>query len=214
MKLYSHYRSSAAYRVRIALNLKGMDAEIEPIDLGKREHRAPDFLEVNPQGLLPALDTGHGVLTQSSAILEWLEETHPEPPLLPEDAWARAQVRAMAAIVGADIHPIQNRRVLSYLKHEFDASQEDIFQWARTWISAGFDALERLVKDAPGKFCFGDSPTLADIYLMPQIYNARQYDLKMDPFPALLGVEEACSKMKAFALAHPKDQPDAPKPGG
>jgi len=210
LKLYSHYRSSAAYRVRIALNLKGVTAEIIPIDLGKREHHAPKFLEVNPQGLLPALDTGHGVLTQSSAILEWLEETRKEPPLLPEDAWARAQVRAMCAIVGSDIHPVQNRRVLSYLKHEFDADQDAIFKWARTWITAGFDALERLVDQAPGKYAFGDTPTLADIYLMPQVYNARQYGVDVDKFPNIAKVEQACASIDAFAIAHPRKQPDAP----
>lgn len=210
MRLYSHYRSSASYRVRIALNLKGIAYEIVPVDLGKREQRTAEYLAVNPQGLVPALDTGDGIITQSSSILEWLEETHPEPPLLPRDPAERARVRSMAALVGSDVHPLQNRRVLSYLKHEFKIDQEPLYAWARHWMAAGFDTLERVIGQTPGCYSYGAAPTLADVYLAPQLYNARMYGLDLAPYPNILSVERECAKLEAFAAAHPDRQPDAP----
>lgn len=213
MRLYSHYRSSASYRVRIALNLKGVEAEIVAVDLAKREQRAPDYLAVNPQGRVPALDTGNGVITQSSAILEWLEETHRQPPLLPADAMDRARIRAMAAVIGADTHPLQNRSVLSVLKHEYKADQEAVYGWARTWIGAGLATVETLIEPARGRFAYGATPTLADIFIVPQLYNARMYGLDLAPFPKILSVEAQCKEIWSFQAAHPDRQPDAPKDG-
>lgn len=210
MKLYSHYRSSASYRVRIALNLKGVEAEIVPIDLAKREQQAESYLAVNPQGLVPALDTGDGIITQSFAILEWLEETYPTPPLLPPDPMARAHVRAMAAAVGADIHPLQSRRVLSHLKRDYRVPQEELFAWPAYWIGLGLEPVERLIERHGGRFAFGETPTFADIHLIPQLYNARAYDADLSPFPRILAVEQACADYWAFQAAHPDCQPDAP----
>ena len=212
MRLYSYYRSSASYRVRIALNLKGVEAEIVPIDLAKRDQLTPEYLSVNPQGLVPALDTGAGLLTQSTAILEWLEETHQNPPLLPSDPMTRARVRAMAGLVGADIHPLQSRRVLSHLKHDYKVEQEGVYAWARHWTRLGLEALETLVARDGGRFAFGETPTLADVFLVPQLYNARVYGLDLAPFPRLLDVERECGIIWSFAAAHPDGQPDAPKP--
>ncbi len=212
MRLYSHYRSSASYRVRIALNLKGLEFETVPLDLGKREQKAPDYLALNPQGLVPALETGAGLITQSGAILEWLEETHPAPPLLPPEPMDRAHVRAMAALVGSDVHPLQNRRVLSHLKHEYHVPQEELFTWPRHWTAQGLAALEQLIGRHGGRFAFGAAPSFADIYLVPQLYNARLYGLDLAPFPRILAVERECNVLWAFQAAHPDAQPDAPKP--
>lgn len=210
MRLYSHYRSSASYRVRIALNLKGIAYDIVPVDLAKREQRAPNYLALNPQGLVPALDTGDGVITQSFAILEWLEETCPDPPLLPPDPMDRARVRAAAAAVGADIHPLQSRRVLSHLKHQYKAEQEAVYAWARHWIGLGLQAVETMIDPERGRFACGPTPTMADIFLVPQLYNARAYGQDLTLYPKILEVERQCAEIWSFADAHPDNQPDAP----
>lgn len=209
MKLYSYWRSSAAYRVRIALNLKGLDYEIAGIDLRTGDQSGPDYKALNPQGLVPALDTGEDLLIQSSAIMEWLEETHPAPALLPGDPAGRATVRAMAAIVTCDIHPLNNLRVLNSLKAEFGADQAQVDAWIARWIASGFDALEALIVRHGGRFAYGDSPTLADCCLVPQVYNARRFHIDLAPWPLIAAIDEACAKLPAFVRAHPHNQPDA-----
>jgi maleylacetoacetate isomerase len=212
MKLYGYFRSSAAYRVRIAMNLKGLSAEDSSVHLQKAEQRANDYLAVNPQGLVPALvtDDGH-VLTQSLAIVEWLDETHAEPPLLPGDALGRARVRALAQMIACDIHPLDNLRVLNYLLHTLGVSDEQKNGWYRYWIDLGFEALEtRLARDAEtGRFCHGDAPTLADICLVPQVSNARRFKMDLTPYPTIVRIDAACQALPAFAAAAPDRQPDA-----
>ncbi|MGA9853293.1 MAG: maleylacetoacetate isomerase [Gammaproteobacteria bacterium] len=213
MELYTYFRSSAAYRVRIALNLKGIKAEYRYVHLvkdGGQQHK-PEYLRVNPQGLVPALaDNGH-VLTQSLAIIEYLEETHPQPPLLPKDALGRARVRALAQVVACDIHPVNNQRILKYLEKEFSADEMARNQWYRHWIIEGFSALEKLLSGNPatGKFCHGDQPTIADICLVPQVFNARRFAVDLAPFPTLKRIDEHCLALKTFVDAAPEKQPDA-----
>lgn len=210
MKLYTYFRSSAAYRVRIALGLKGISYEPVFVHLvkGGGEQHGADYARLNPMQLVPTLVTDDGaVLTQSPAILEWLEETHPAPALLPADPLARAHVRAFAAIITCDIHPINNLRVLQYLKRNMGQSQEAIDTWYRHWIGAAFPALETMAGDGP--FCFGASPTLADVCLVPQLHNARRYGMALDAFPRLLRAEAACAALPAFQAAAPGAQPDA-----
>ena len=211
MKLYGYWRSSAAYRVRIALGLKGLEVEHEFVHLRKGEQRAPDFLKLNPQGLVPALIEGEQVLTQSLAIIEYLEETHPTPPLLPKSAAARARVRALAYAIACDIHPIDNLRVLVYLKREMKQEQAAIDDWYRHWIRVGFEGLEAsLAGDAAtGKFCHGDSPGLADICLVPQIANAQRLDTDLAPYPTIMRIHAACQALPAFQKAAPEKQGDA-----
>ncbi|GGD02724.1 maleylacetoacetate isomerase [Aquisalinus flavus] len=212
MKLYSYWRSGTSYRTRIALELKGIDYEIETVDLRAGAHNGPAYLEHNRQGLVPTLVLDDGTnICQSPAIIEYLEEYKPEPsllPVLPED---RATVRAMAAIIGCDTHPLGNLRVLKYLKDEFDQDQAGINKWAGTWMKAAFDSLEKIVvsNDHEGEFCFGETPTIADCYLIPQIYSAARFDVDLSPYPALLKVHAACEKLEAFQRAHPDNQPDA-----
>jgi maleylpyruvate isomerase len=212
MKLYDYFRSSAAYRVRIALNLKGLDPERAFVHLRKQAQRAPDYLEVNPQGLIPTLltDDGHA-LTQSLAIIEYLDETHPQPPLLPADSGARARVRSLALAVACDIHPLNNLRVLLYLKNTLGLSDDQKNGWYRYWIDVGLEALElRLAREAEtGRFCHGDMPTLADIFLVPQVANARRMRIEVTPYPTLTRIEAACLELPAFAAAAPELQPDA-----
>lgn len=210
--LQGYFRSSAAWRVRIALNLKGLGFATVARHLRKREQAAPDYVAKNPQGLVPALEVpGQGVLTQSLAIIEWLEETKPLPPLLPADPWGRARVRSLAQIVACDIHPIQNLRVLAYLKHELGQEQPAIDAFARHWIEAGLEALEaRLAREAEtGRFCHGDAPGVADLCLVPQLGNARRFGVELSPYPTVLRIEAACAALPAFQDAAPERQPDA-----
>ncbi len=211
MKLYNFFRSGTSHRLRIALNLKGVSAEYIAVDLRTEEHLKEAFKSLNPQGLVPALVHDDQVLIQSPAIIEWLEERYPTPALLPQDADQRAHVRALAAMVGCDIHPLNNRRVLEYLRHQFKADEAAINTWCANWISAGFDALEALLKaDIPrGRFCFGDSPTLADVYLVPQVESARRFKVDMTQWPLIAGVDAACMELEAFQKAAPMQQPDA-----
>jgi len=213
MKLYTFFRSSASYRVRIALNLKGLNYEQVPIHLrrGGGEQFSASYREINPQALLPALDDGGPILTQSLAIIEYLEERHPKPPLLPADPAERALVRGMALIVACEIHPIQNLRVLVHLKNHLKQSDDDLNLWARHWIDLGLSALEQTVVSSPkqGTFCFGDAPTLADICLVPQLANARRFGCDLSVYPALLRAEAACLAIPAFINAAPEKQPDA-----
>ena len=211
MKLYNFWRSGTSHRTRIALNLKGLTTEYVAVHLGKEEHLKDAFKTVNPQQLVPALDTGSDVLIQSPAILEWLEEKYPSPALLPADASGRARVRALAAIVGCDVHPINNRRILEYLRKTFGADDNAINTWCGTWISAGFDAYEALLAaDAQrGRFSYGDAPTLADCYLIPQIESARRFKVDLTNWPLIMAVEKACMELEAFQKAAPGQQPDA-----
>jgi len=211
MKLYNFFRSGTSHRLRIALNLKGVSAEYIAVDLRTEEHLKEAFKSLNPQGLVPALVHDDRVLIQSPAIIEWLEERYPTPALLPQDADQRAHVRALAAVVGCDIHPLNNRRVLEYLRHQFKADETAINTWCATWISAGFDALEALLKadSQRGRFCFGESPSLADVYLVPQVESARRFKVDMTQWPLIAAVEAACMQLDAFKQAAPMQQPDA-----
>jgi maleylpyruvate isomerase len=209
MKLHGYFRSSAAYRVRIALNLKGLPAEHLPHHLRKGEQRAPAFLAINPQGLVPALESDAGeVLTQSLAIIEWLDETHPEPPLLPKDPLRRARVRAFAQALACDTHPVQNLKVLARLR-ELGVGEDKVTAWAGWANREGLSACEKLIANEPEPFCFGDKPTLADLCLVPQLANARRFGVDVAAFPRLLKAEAAAKAMKAFADAAPDKQPDA-----
>ena len=210
MLLYDYFRSSAAYRVRIALHLKGLKPEQRSIHLRKGAQRSRDYLAVNPQGLVPTLVVGNRRLTQSLAIIEYLDEKHPLPPLLPPGAEDRAWVRSVALAIACDIHPLNNTRVLAYLTGPLaldDARRDD---WYRHWVALGFEAIEQqLGERAAGPYCFGDAPTLADICLVPQVANAGRVNLDMAPYPRIRAVNEACLAHPAFAAAHPTRQPDA-----
>jgi maleylpyruvate isomerase len=213
MKLHNFFRSGTSHRLRIALRLKGLDVEYAAVDLRSEQHLAPAYKALNPQGLVPALELEQGgqVLIQSPAIIEWLEERHPEPPLLPADPGDRARVRALAAIVGCDVHPLNNRRVLDYLRRRLGHDEAEINAWCAVWIGAGFDALEALLDSDParGDFCFGDTPTLADVYLVPQVESARRFGIDLAPWPRIRAVDAACAALEAFRLAAPAAQPDA-----
>ncbi len=211
MKLYNFWRSGTSHRTRIALNLKGLTTEYVPVHLVKEEHLKDDFKAVNPQQLVPALDTGSEVLIQSPAIIEWLEEKYPSPALLPQGAAERAQVRALAAIVGCDIHPINNRRILETLRKQFGANEDTINAWCGTWITSGFDAYEALLAadTKRGRFSHGDAPTIADCYLIPQIESARRFKVDLTRWPLIMAVEKACMALEAFQKAAPSQQPDA-----
>lgn len=211
MKLYNFFRSGTSHRLRIALNLKGLQTEYLPVDLRTEQHLQAAFKAINPQGLVPALVDGDQVLIQSPAIIEWLEEKYPNPPLLPADAQQRAHVRALAATVGCDIHPVNNRRILEYLRHQFKADEAAINAWCATWITAGFDAFEALLAadHARGDYCFGNQPGLADVYLVPQVESARRFKVDMSRWPLISAVDAACMKLPAFERAAPMKQPDA-----
>jgi maleylpyruvate isomerase len=210
LTLHGYFRSSAAWRVRIALAIKGVPHAQAFRHLRKAEQIAPEFRALNPQGLVPALETPEGVLTQSLAIVEWLDETQPGPKLLPADAWGRARVRALAQIIACDIHPIQNLRVLQYLKRECSQDQPAIDAWARHWIALGLEAVEmRLAEPATGAFCHGDAPGLADLCLVPQLYNARRFGLDLAPYRRILAIEAACVALPPFRQSAPESQPDA-----
>jgi len=212
MKLYDYFRSSAAYRVRIALNLKNVAPERASVHLRRGAQRAEDYLAMNPQGLVPALVTeGGDVLTQSLAIIEWLEESYPKPALLPGDAAGRARVRSLALAIACDIHPLNNLRVLNYLRGTLGVTDAQRDGWCRYWCDVGLEALEtRLAREsATGAFCHGGTPTIADVCLVPQLANARRVDLDLAPYPTLLRIESACVALPAFADAAPARQPDA-----
>jgi len=208
MKLHGYFRSSASYRVRIALNLKGLGAEHLPHHLRKGEQREPSYLAINPQGLVPTLQDGGAVITQSLAIIEWLEEIHPAPPLLPKDPLRRALVRAFAQVLACDTHPVQNLKVLARLR-ELGLPEEQVTGWAAWANREGLSACEALIADEPGPFCFADTPTIADLCLVPQLANARRFGVDVAAFPRLLKAELAARSLKAFADAAPERQPDA-----
>lgn len=209
MKLHGYFRSAAAYRVRIALNLKGLSAEHLPRHLRKGEQCAPGYLTLNPQGLVPTLENDAGdILTQSLAIVEWLDETHPEPPLLPKEPLRRAKVRAFAMALACDTHPVQNLKVLNRLR-ELKLPEAQVTEWA-AWVNReGLTACEKLVANEPGPFCFGETPTMADLCLVPQLGNARRFGVDVAIFPRLLKAEAAAKAIKAFADAAPDRQADA-----
>jgi len=210
VKLYSYFRSSAAYRARIALNLKGLPYDTESIHLtkgGGRQH-TPEYHAINPQERVPALALDNGdVLIQSLAMIEYLDEIHPEPPLLPRDPVARAHVRAAAQVIACDIHPLNNTSPLFYLKNTLKHDQDTINAWYAHWVTVGFAAFEALIK--PGPYCFGAQPGLADICLVPQVANARRFNVPLDQFPKIVAVDAACLKLPAFDKARPENQPDA-----
>jgi len=213
LTLYSYFRSSAAYRVRIALNLKGLKPDYRFVHLLKDggQQNSDTYKSVNPQGLIPTLvDNGH-TIGQSLAIIEYLDETHPQPALLPKDALGRARVRQIAYAIACDIHPVNNLRVLQHLKRDFAATEEQRTDWQKHWIALGFAAIESLLAQSAdtGMWCHGDAPTLADICLIPQMANARRVNLDLSPFPTLVRIEQMALSHPAFAAAHPKEQPDA-----
>lgn len=212
MKLYTYFRSSAAYRVRIALNLKGLLWEAVAVHLLRGEENAPAYRRISPLGTVPTLITDDGqALTQSLAIIEYLEETHPQPPLLPADPLGRARVRALALTIACDIHPLNNLRVLNYLTQRLGADEEEKRAWYRHWVTEGLAALEKLLTAHPatGSFCHGDAPTLADCCLVPQVFNARRFDCPLDEFPTIRRIVENCEALPAFAAAAPANQADA-----
>jgi len=206
MKLHSYFRSSASYRVRIALALKGIAYETHSHHLRRGEQEAPEYRALHPQGFVPALETGGAVLIQSLAICEYLDETHPSPPLLPKDPLQRARIRAFAQVIACDIHPIQNLKVLKRLKAA-GFNDDGINQWAGQIIAEGFDACEQLIADEPGPYCFGNTVSLADVFLIPQLVNARRFKVDLR-WPRLLAAEAACLKLEAFQRAAPDRQPD------
>ena len=210
--LHGYWRSGTSYRTRIALNLKGLDYEQAPVDLRAGDQKSEAYKALNPQGLVPALETEYGVLTQSSAILEWLEERYPEPALLPDTAAQRAIVRARAMTVACDIHPLNNQRVLKYLKGPLGQEQEAIDTWTGNWIAEGFTALEQMIERHGGRFAFGDTLTLADCHLVPQYYSAQRFAVDCTPYPRLVAAAENAMAVDAVAAAHPDRQPDAGAP--
>ncbi|HRD75590.1 MAG TPA: maleylacetoacetate isomerase [Hyphomicrobiaceae bacterium] len=210
MKLHGYFRSSAAYRCRIAFNLKGVTPESTSVHLRKGEQRSAAFLKLNPNGLVPALEEGGRVLTQSLAIIEWLDETHPSPPLLPKDPFDRAHVRALAFSIACDIHPLQNLRVLAYLRTELDQDQAGLDKWCRRWIESGLAAYEAtlVATAAAGRFSFGDAPTIADICLVPQVFSAGRFGADISKLATIKRIMANAEAHPAFAAAHPSKQPD------
>ncbi|MFN2646706.1 MAG: maleylacetoacetate isomerase [Burkholderiales bacterium] len=211
MKLYTYFRSSAAFRVRIALNLKGLAYEPVFVHLAKGQHREPAYADVNPQALLPTLELDDGTrLVQSLAIIEWLDEKQPSPPLIPRDGFARARVRSLSYLIACEIHPLNNLRVLQHLKRALGQTQEQIDDWYRHWIADGLAKFEaELGRPGTGKFCHGDSPSMADCCLVPQIFNAKRYASDVSPYPKSMRVFENCMNLEAFDRAQPSKQPDA-----
>jgi maleylacetoacetate isomerase len=216
IRLHGYYRSSAAFRVRAALALKGIAFEPVPHHLRKGEQRDPDYMHLQPQGLVPALEIDGQVLIQSMAIIEYLDATRPEPPLLPADELGRARVRALAQLVCCDIHPVDNLRVLRRLRQDLGQDEAQIGAWYNHWIAEGFDALETLLTESPhtGRFCHGDTPGLADLCLVPQVVNSRNFKLDLTPYPTIRRIFEACLELPAFEGAMPQNQPDAEPPAG
>jgi maleylpyruvate isomerase len=213
MKLYNAFRSSASYRVRIALNLKGLGYEYAPVHLTRNggEQWSTEFRSLNPQSLVPVLQDGEHTLTQSMAIIEYLDETHPQPPLLPSTPAARARVRALAQAVACEIHPINNLRTLGYLTGKLGLSEETKLEWYRHWVSVGLQAIETQLANSrhTGRFCHGDTPGLAECCLVPQLFNARRFNCDLSGFPTLVRIDRACNELPAFQQAAPERQPDA-----
>lgn len=207
--LHGYWRSGTSYRTRCALELKGLAYEYRAVDLRAGAHKQDAYRALDPQGLVPTLEVDGHVLIQSPAILEWLEERYPEPPLLPREAFERATVRAMAAIVACDIHPLNNLRVLKSIRHDLGADDAQQAAWTQRWITAGFEALEALIARHGGHWSFGDHPTLADCCLVPQIYSARRFDVDLSPFDRIRAIEARAAEHPAFQAAHPDKQPDA-----
>ncbi len=212
MTLYGYFRSSTSYRTRIAMNLKQLDYDYIAVNLAKDEQLEAVFQSINPQGLVPVVQVNDLWLYQSPAILEWLEEVYPEYPLLPKDAAGRMQVRALSAMIGCDIHPLNNRRILQYLRNELSVAEDQVMAWCHRWMSEGFDALEkRLAQDKTrGKFCYGNSPTFADCYLIPQVSSAERFKVDLSAYPNIVAIDAHCRTLKAFADADPMVQSDAP----
>ena len=210
MQLHNYFRSSASYRVRIALALKGLEWQYRPVHLVKNEHLADGFAALSPGRLVPTLDDDGALLTQSLAIIEYLEETHPEPPVLPRDALGRARVRAIALDIACEIHPLNNLRVLRYLVKDLGLSEDDKNRWYRHWVETGLETVERQLSDPrSGRYCHGDTPTLADITLVPQIFNAQRLKCRLDHVPKVMRVFEACMQHDAFESTRPEKCPDA-----
>ena len=210
MKLYTYFRSSAAFRVRIALNLKGLAYDPVLVHLPKGEHRKSEYRAVDPQGLLPTLVEGEHALSQSLAIIEYLEETHPRPRLLPEEALGRARVRSLSLLIACEIHPLNNLRTLQHLKRALGQNEDQINTWYRHWIADGLSKLEAdLGRGGTGRFCHGDSPTMADCCLVPQVFNAKRYNSDLGPYPTVMRIFDACMQLDAFDRAQPSKQPDA-----
>lgn len=211
MKIYNYFRSGTSHRLRIVLNLKELDWDYVAVDLRAEAHFDAAFKALNPQGFVPMLIDGDLVLTQSPAIIEWLEERYPQPPLLPADPNDRARVRALAAIVGCDIHPLNNRRVLETLRHTLGCDEAAVLAWCATWINAGFAALETMLAAdlKRGNFCFGDQPGIADAYLVAQVESARRFKIDLSAYPAICAVDRACAALPAFEKTSPQRQPDA-----
>ena len=209
MKLHNYFRSSASWRVRIALAIKGLDYDYLPVHLVKREHLTDDFTALSASRLVPLLEDGDARLTQSLAIIEYLEETHPQPPLLPADPLGRARVRAIAQDIACEIHPLNNLRVLRYLVHDLKLSEDDKTRWYRHWVETGLEAVERMLAAQPSRFCHGDVPTLADCTLVPQIFNAQRFECRTDHLPQVMRVFDACMQLDAFAQTQPSVCPDA-----
>ncbi|KYQ85037.1 maleylacetoacetate isomerase [Acinetobacter sp. NRRL B-65365] len=210
MKLYSFFRSGTSHRTRIILNLKGLNYEMEYISLAKNEHHQSEFKTLNPQGFVPVLDTGSERLLQSPAIIEWLEEQYPEPALLPKDALAKEKVRAIAALIGCDIHPLNNKRVLEHLR-QLGLDESQVNAWCTRWIQDGFAALEHILEQDQnrGKFCYGKQPTIADAYLVPQVVSAQRFNLNLSAYPLIHEVYQHCMTLEAFQKAAPEQQADA-----
>lgn len=211
MQLYNFFRSGTSHRLRIALNLKGLSYDYVAVDLRTEEHLGTAFKLVNPQGLVPALLHDDRILTQSPAIIEWLEERYPTPPLLPTGPEGRAKVRALAALVACDIHPVNNRRILEYLRKTLGCDDAAVLAWCATWINAGFEAFEALLAadKERGAFCFGNTPGLADVYLVPQVESARRFNIDLTPYPYIIEVDKACAELDTFRHAAPGAQIDA-----
>ena len=209
MKLYNYFRSSASFRVRIALNLKGLPFEYMPVHLARGDHKLPAYAEVSADRLVPALETDGQILSQSMAIIEYLDETHPQPALLPADALGRARVRALAQSIACEIHPLNNLRVLKYLVRDLKVDEEAKNTWYRHWVREGLEAFERQLAQAPqARFCHGDTPTLADCCLVPQIFNAKRFDTPLEGLPRTMAVFDACMQLDAFQKAQPSSCPD------
>jgi maleylacetoacetate isomerase/maleylpyruvate isomerase len=209
MKLYNFFRSSASYRVRIALALKGLDYDYVPVHLAKNEHLGDSYAGVSASRLVPLLEDDGAHVTQSLAIIEYLDETHPQPPLLPTDALGRARVRALALDIACEIHPLNNLRVLRYLTGSLKLSEDDKDRWYRHWVETGLEAVERQLAAQPARYCHGDAPTLADCVLVPQIFNAQRFNCRLDHVPQVMRVFEACMALDAFSKTQPSACPDA-----
>lgn len=211
MKLYTYFRSSASYRVRIALALKGLTHDAQYVSLPKAEHQAAAFREVNVQGLLPALEEAGHVLIQSLAIIEYLDERYPQPPLLPADPFDRAYVRAVSQIIACEMHPLNNLRTLKHIRRSFNLDEDGVNAWYRHWIAEGFDMLEGYLarERRSGRFCYRDAVTIADCCVVPQVFNAQRYNCDLKPYPGIMRIFDACMQLEAFASTQPAKQPDA-----